>query len=87
MTIAAAYGVWLEEVQEALASINMPIEEWQRQWAFDFQREFQSSAEATDAAMKANRSGGTSKTRPSTKTARSPRTAGYHADTRAAASP
>jgi hypothetical protein len=55
MTIAAAYGVWLEEVQEALASINMPMEEWQRQWVFDFQREFRSGAVANDAAMKANR--------------------------------
>lgn len=55
MTTAAAYGVWLEEVKQALASVNMPMEEWQRQWAFDFQTEFLSGADANDAAMKANR--------------------------------
>jgi len=53
--MTATYETWLEEVEKALASINMPMEEWQRQWAFDFTREFRSGAVATDAAMKANR--------------------------------
>ena len=45
MTTAAVYGVWLEEVEQALASINMPMEEWQKQWVFDFQKEFQSGVD------------------------------------------
>jgi hypothetical protein len=26
-----SYEAWLEEVEQALTSINMPMEEWQRQ--------------------------------------------------------
>jgi hypothetical protein len=40
MTMTASYEAWLEEVEQALASINRPMEEWQRPWAFDFPREF-----------------------------------------------
>jgi hypothetical protein len=55
MVMTASFEAWLEEVEKALASINMPMKEWQRQWAFDFQTEFRSGAVANDAAMKANR--------------------------------
>jgi hypothetical protein len=54
MTTAAAYDVWLEEVKQALASINMPMEEWQKAWVFDFQGEFRSGTGVNDAALKAN---------------------------------
>jgi hypothetical protein len=55
MKTTAVYSVWLDEVEQALASINMPMEEWQERWTFDFQREYQSGADANDAAMKSNR--------------------------------
>jgi hypothetical protein len=54
MTTAAAYNAWLEEVEQALASINMAMEEWQSQWEFDFQREFNAGSTPSDVAMKAN---------------------------------
>jgi hypothetical protein len=55
MNKTSAYQAWLDQVKQALASINMPMQDWQRQWVFDFQREFQLGTEANDAAMKANR--------------------------------
>ena len=55
MTTVTTYYVWFEEVKQALASINMPTDEWQNQWVFDFRREFESGAEANVAAIKANR--------------------------------
>lgn len=54
MTMTASYDAWLRDVQEALSSINMPIEDWQKNWAFDFQSEFYAGTSANDAAMKAN---------------------------------
>ena len=45
----------LKEVQEALSSINMPLEEWQKSWAFDFRAEFNAGTTANDVAMMANR--------------------------------
>jgi hypothetical protein len=56
MTVTAtAYELWLKEVEEALSSINMPLNDWRRIWAFDFQHEFEVGTAANDAAMKANR--------------------------------
>jgi hypothetical protein len=55
MTMTVSYGAWLQEVEQALASINMPMGEWQTQWVFDFPREFRFGAASSDAAMKANR--------------------------------
>jgi len=52
---AIAYEPWLKEVEEALASLNMPMSDWQKSWAFDFRREFAAGTTANDAAMKANR--------------------------------
>jgi hypothetical protein len=55
MTVTyAAYESWLKEVEEALSSINMPMEDWQKIWAFDFRREFDAQATANEAAMRAN---------------------------------
>lgn len=50
-----SYEVWLKDVEDALSSINMPLSEWQKNWAFDFQGEFNAGTNANDAAMKANR--------------------------------
>ncbi len=55
MTVTStAYETWLKEVEEALSSINMPMEDWQKIWAFDFRREFEVQTTAKDAAMRAN---------------------------------
>ena len=51
----ATYEVWLKDVQAALQSINMPFEDWQGVWRFDFENEFKVGITAGDAAMKANR--------------------------------
>lgn len=55
MAMTASYEAWLKDVQDALSSINMPLEEWQKTWAFDFQGEFSAGTSPNDAAMKANR--------------------------------
>ena len=55
MTVTStAYEPWLKDVEEALSSINMPMDDWQKIWGFDFRREFESGTAANDAAMKAN---------------------------------
>lgn len=55
MTVTdTAYEAWLNEVKEALSSINMPMEDWQKTWPFDFLHEFETGTSANDAAMKAN---------------------------------
>jgi hypothetical protein len=53
--MTVTYESWLKEVKEALDSINMPMADWQSQWAFDFSREFSAGMSANDAAKKANR--------------------------------
>ncbi|HTA22654.1 MAG TPA: hypothetical protein VK763_03905 [Terriglobales bacterium] len=49
------YELWLKDVQAALNSINMPFDDWQHMWRFDFENEFNAGVKADDAAMKANR--------------------------------
>ena len=49
------YDVWMSEVRDALHSINMPLDEWQSNWPFDFGREYENGTNAGDAAVKANR--------------------------------
>jgi len=49
------YEAWISDVQKALGSINMSMDDWQRRWPFDFQGEYRAGTNADDAAMKANR--------------------------------
>lgn len=49
------YETWLRNVDEALNSINMPMDDWQSIWPFDFQGAFDAGASVEDTAMKANR--------------------------------
>jgi hypothetical protein len=49
------YELWLKDVQAALQSINMPFDDWQKVWRFDFENQFNAGVKANDAAMKANR--------------------------------
>jgi hypothetical protein len=53
--MADAYEVWIGQVQQALGSINMSVDDWQNRWPFDFQAEYKTGTKADDAAMKANR--------------------------------
>lgn len=49
------YQSWLDEVRAALHSINMPMDDWQRVWEFDFRAEFDRGEQADKAAEAANR--------------------------------
>ncbi len=49
------YTAWLRDVRATLASINMPMDEWQKTWRFDFEREFKVGTDAATAADLANR--------------------------------
>lgn len=53
-SMSSRYEAWISDVQHALSSINMSMEDWQGRWPFDFQAEYKSGTEADDAAMKAN---------------------------------
>jgi hypothetical protein len=50
-----AYTEWLKDVREALNSINMPMDDWQKNWQFDFAAEYQAGGDPGKAAEKANR--------------------------------
>ena len=50
-----SFEEWLSEVRSALESINMPMDDWQKSWQFDFPNEFGAGTTANDAALKANR--------------------------------
>jgi len=49
------YEIWLEQVKDALRSINMPMDDWQSLWPFDFSGEHDKGTEPDAAAIKANR--------------------------------
>jgi hypothetical protein len=49
------YERWLTDVRSTLDSLNMPMDDWQGVWAFEFRAEFNSGTKPDDAAMKANR--------------------------------
>ncbi|MGA7850582.1 MAG: hypothetical protein WCA13_15865 [Terriglobales bacterium] len=53
--MADTYQLWLDQVRDALLSINMQMDDWQPIWSFDFPREHKTGTTAADAAMKANR--------------------------------
>jgi hypothetical protein len=50
-----SYETWFSQVRNALASINMPIEEWQKAWEFDFPAEYRAGTDPMQTADKANR--------------------------------
>ena len=49
------YQEWLESVRSTLHSINMPMDEWQLSWHFDFESEYKAGSEVGRTAEKANR--------------------------------
>lgn len=53
--MADAYDVWLDQVKDALRSINMSMDDWQHLWRFDFPGEHDKGTDPHAAAMKANR--------------------------------
>ena len=54
-TMAEEYEAWLDRVRNALRSINMPMENWQGVWVFDFSAEYKAGTNPDVAALKANR--------------------------------
>ena len=55
LKMSNGYEAWISDVQQALGSINMSMDDWQSRWRFDFQAEYKAGTKADDAAMKANR--------------------------------
>jgi hypothetical protein len=55
LKMSNGYDGWISDVQQALGSINMSMDDWQSRWPFDFQAEYMAGTKADDAAMKANR--------------------------------
>jgi hypothetical protein len=53
--MADAYEVWLDQVRDALRSINMRIEDWQGVWPFNFSAEYGAGTNPDATAIKANR--------------------------------
>jgi antirestriction protein ArdC len=60
--MSSGYNHWITEVNAALKSINMSMDDWQPRWPFDFGAEYKAGTTADYAAMKANAFGGFSKT-------------------------
>ena len=54
-SMASAYEIWLDEVREALRSINMQLEDWQPVFEFNFQAAHDAGDTPDEAAMKANK--------------------------------
>jgi hypothetical protein len=50
-----SFETWLDKVRSALSSINMPLDEWQQSWPFDFEREYKAGIPPANAAESANR--------------------------------
>lgn len=50
-----SYESWLNEVRIALDSINMRMDDWQKNWSFGFEHEFRAGADPARAAERANR--------------------------------
>ena len=53
--MSSGYPEWMTEVNDALRSINMSMDDWQSRWPFDFEAEYKAGTRADDAALKANR--------------------------------
>jgi hypothetical protein len=49
------YKSWRDEVKAALREINMPFDDWQKRWPFDFRKEYVAETSPVEAAKKVNR--------------------------------
>jgi hypothetical protein len=81
------YESWLDKVADALRSINMNMGDWQPVWPYDFKSEYDAGTAPDAVAMKANRFWWREQNRSLNEPARRYRAAGYHAATKATASP
>jgi hypothetical protein len=50
-----SYETWFDAVRKSLNSINMPLDDWQERWPFDFRNEYKAKTPPQEAAGKANR--------------------------------
>lgn len=53
--MSVSYKDWLDVVRETLDTINMPMDDWQKAFPFDFEKEYKARTDAGEAADKANR--------------------------------
>ena len=51
--MSSGYNDWIAEVNEALSSIKIWMDDWQPRWPFDLADEYKAGTKADDAAMKA----------------------------------
>jgi hypothetical protein len=77
------YESWLLEVRTGLASINMPMDEWQGTWRFDFFDEYQKGTDPIHTLKRQIVFGGSIRIRRSTKIANDRLPAGCLKDTKA----
>ena len=80
------YNRWLRDVRAALQSINMPMDDWQKAWHFDFRESIGQEPMPIPLQPMPIVIGGTNKTRASAKPAQRQRIAGCHATTAETAS-
>ena len=53
--VPETYDSWLARVNAALQAINMPMDDWQRIWSYDFAAEYKAATDPAQAADKANK--------------------------------
>ena|ERR1700677_3926908 len=53
--MSSTYDIWLDQVREALHSVNMEMGDWQPIFAFDFSAAHDAGDTPDEAAMKANK--------------------------------
>ena len=51
LTTQPDYEEWLEDVRAELAAMDMEMEAWRKNWAFDFWNEYDAGKSAHDAAL------------------------------------
>ena len=51
--VEAEYGTWLAKVRADLASDQMELELWQKNWPYDFHEDYESGVSAEDSASHA----------------------------------
>lgn len=48
------YKTWLHDVQSFLTAMDMELDAWEKNWDYDFRKEYDAGASALDAAVRAH---------------------------------
>ena len=51
LAVRPEYTSWLNEVRATLASEHMELDAWEKNWAYDFRRDYDAGVSAHDAAV------------------------------------